>query len=60
MSVQQLHLPYCNITAEAGPAIGEMITYAKCGLVTLNLMVRRPSLPHPSSSLREKRRRMTR
>lgn len=37
-----------------------MITYAKCGLVTLNLMVRRPSLPHPSSSLREKQRRMTR
>lgn len=40
MALQQLHLPYCNITEEAGSALGEMVMYSKCGLTTLNLMVR--------------------
>jgi hypothetical protein len=39
LSRQQLHLPYCAVTGEAGPALGEYLSYARCGLVTLNLMV---------------------
>lgn len=38
---QQLHLAYCGITYEAGHALGEVLSYARSALKTLNLMVGR-------------------
>ena len=37
-SLKNIHLSYCNIDEEAGPALGDLVTYTKCGIVTLNLM----------------------
>lgn len=38
-SLKQLHLPYCDLGADAGPALGEMLSYTKLQLAVLNLQV---------------------
>eukprot|EP00640_Fibrocapsa_japonica_P002235 CAMPEP_0113934316 /NCGR_PEP_ID=MMETSP1339-20121228/1651_1 /TAXON_ID=94617 /ORGANISM="Fibrocapsa japonica" /LENGTH=344 /DNA_ID=CAMNT_0000936063 /DNA_START=66 /DNA_END=1100 /DNA_ORIENTATION=+ /assembly_acc=CAM_ASM_000762 len=36
-TLKQLHLPYCNLTGEAGAPLGEMLSYSRLALVVLNL-----------------------
>mmetsp|Transcript_19576 Transcript_19576/g.26542 ORF Transcript_19576/g.26542 Transcript_19576/m.26542 type:complete len:261 (-) Transcript_19576:279-1061(-) len=36
-TLKHLHLPFCNITAEAGIALSEMLMYTRLALNTLNL-----------------------
>lgn len=36
-TLKQLHLSYCEITSEAGPAIAEMLSFVDSGLEVLNL-----------------------
>lgn len=38
-SLKYLHLPYCNLGAESGAPLGEMLSYTKLQLATLNLQV---------------------
>lgn len=38
-SLKQLHLPYCDLGADAGAPIGEMLSYTKLQLAVLNLQV---------------------
>ncbi|CAN0514017.1 unnamed protein product [Laminaria digitata] len=38
-SLKQLHLPYCDLGADAGPPLGEMLSYTKLQLAVLNLQV---------------------
>ncbi|CAN0444931.1 unnamed protein product, partial [Ectocarpus sp. 12 AP-2014] len=36
-SLKQLHLPYCDLGSDAGPPLGEMLSYTKLQLAVLNL-----------------------
>lgn len=38
-SLKQLHLPYCDLGADAGAPLGEMLSYTKLQLAVLNLQV---------------------
>lgn len=38
-TLKQLHLPYCNLDADAGAPLGEMLSYVKLQLAVLNLQV---------------------